>query len=200
MVSLIIGLGNIGEEYFHTRHNLGFDLLAILCEKWQIRPGLGSGDYFIAEKEIETGLIRLVWPTTFMNNSGLAVAQVMEKFELSPNDLLIIYDDFNIPLGRLRIRLGGSDGGHNGMASIISHLGTEDILRLRMGIGPVPEGIDPMTFVLSRFREEELEIRNKMLVKAGESVLYLLAHGTEKAMSIFNQNPAPDDPKKSGAV
>ncbi|MCX6830446.1 MAG: aminoacyl-tRNA hydrolase, partial [candidate division Zixibacteria bacterium] len=177
MVSLIIGLGNIGEEYFHTRHNLGFDLLAILCEKWQIRPGLGSGDYFIAEKEIETGLIRLVWPTTFMNNSGLAVAQVMEKFELSPNDLLIIYDDFNIPLGRLRIRLGGSDGGHNGMASIISHLGTEDILRLRMGIGPVPEGIDPMTLVLSRFREEELEIRNKMLVKAGESVLYLLAHG-----------------------
>jgi len=200
MVSLIIGLGNIGEEYSRTKHNLGFDLLALLCEKWQIRPQLGPGNYFITEKNMENGLIRLVWPTTFMNNSGLAVAQALEKFELSPNDLLIVYDDFNIPLGRLRIRLGGSDGGHNGMASIISHLGTEDILRLRMGIGPIPAGTDPMAFVLSRFREEELEIRNKMLVKAGESVLYLLAHGTEKAMSIFNQNPAPDDPKKSGAV
>jgi peptidyl-tRNA hydrolase, PTH1 family len=200
MVSLIIGLGNMGEKYSHTRHNLGFDLLAILCEKWQIRPQLGSGDYFFAEKNSEAGLIRLVWPTTFMNNSGLAVAQAMERFQLSPKDLLVIYDDFNIPLGRLRIRQGGSDGGHNGIASIISHLGTEDILRLRMGIGPVPAGTDPMTFVLSHFREDELEIRNKMLVKAGESVLYLLTHGTEKAMSIFNQNPAPDDPKKSGAV
>jgi PTH1 family peptidyl-tRNA hydrolase len=193
MLSTIIGLGNIGGKYKNTRHNLGFDLLNLLAEKWGVKPEPGSGNYYIAEKEFGGRLIRLVWPTTYMNNSGLAVMQVIEKYQLSSNDLLVIYDDFNLPLGRLRIRTGGSDGGHNGMASIIYQLGTEEILRLRMGIGAIPEGIDPIVYVLSDFAENELEIKKKMLVNGVEAVLYLLSNGAAKAMSIYNMNPAPEE-------
>ncbi len=190
-ISTIIGLGNIGKKYVGTRHNLGFELIDILAGKWGIKPSPGQGNYYWAEKEKETGLIRLIWPTTYMNNSGLAVAQVMEHFQLSTNELLVVFDDFNLPLGKVRIRVGGSDGGHNGMASIIENIGTDEIIRLRMGVGPLPIEGDPVVFVLTPFKESEMEIRNKMLGKAVEAVLYLLDNNAEKAMSIYN--PAPED-------
>lgn len=212
-VSLIIGLGNIGRKYENTRHNLGFELLNLLAKGCNAEPNPGKGDYYYAEKTIKERVIRLIWPTTYMNNSGLAATQILEHFasnNLSVNDLLILYDDFNLPLGKIRIRTGGTDGGHNGMSSIIYHLGRQDIMRLRMGIGPIPPETDPIAFVLGQFGHEELKIKNIMLEKAYDSVLYLLTNNAEKAMSLYNQsgddqtdenNPAPDETKnQSGAV
>lgn len=191
MPSIIIGLGNIGRKYRGTRHNLGFELLDAIAAQWNLKAVPGDGDYYIVEKELEGKLIRLVWPTTYMNNSGKAAEQVLQKFLLTPRDLLVVYDDLNLPLGRLRIRSEGSDGGHNGMADIIYHLGTEEIARLRLGIGPLPPGVDTVSFVLNPFADNELEIKKKMLEKAGEAVLYLLKFDIAKAMSIYN--PAPDE-------
>lgn len=191
MPSIIIGLGNIGRKYRGTRHNLGFELLDFIATQWNLRAVPGDGDYYIVEKELEGKLIRLIWPTTYMNNSGKAAEQVLQKFLLTPKDLLVVYDDLNLPLGRLRIRSEGSDGGHNGMADIIYHLGTEEIPRLRLGIGPLPPGVDAVPFVLNPFADNELEIKKKMLEKAGEAILYLIEFDIAKAMSIYN--PAPDE-------
>jgi len=193
MISLIIGLGNPGIKYAETRHNLGYDLLDMLSLKWKIRQKNAPGDYYFAEKEFDGRIVRLIWPATYMNNSGSAVIQALVRYDLTPSDILVVYDDFELPLGNLRIRTKGTHGGHNGMESVIGSLGTEEILRLRMGIGPLPPGIDPMQFVLGRFSDEEYEIRKKMLDKAGEAVLYLLKNRPEEAMSVYNNNPAPDD-------
>lgn len=193
MVSLIIGLGNAGIRYAETRHNLGFDLLDLLSRKWKIRPASGLGDYHFAEMEFDGRTVRLVWPTTYVNNSGMAAVQSMVRFDLTPADILVAYDDFALPLGKIRIRTKGSDGGHNGIESVIANLGTDEIVRLRMGIGPLPEGIDPTEFVLGRFTQEETEIKNKMLEKAAEIVLYLFKNRPEAAMSLYNQDPASDE-------
>ncbi len=193
MISLIVGLGNPGIRYAETRHNLGFDLLDKLSLKWKVRQKAGLGDYYMAENEFDNRIIRLIWPTSYMNSSGNAVVQAMVAFNLTPADILIVYDDFELPLGHIRIRMKGSPGSHNGMESVIGSLGTEDILRLRMGTGPLPENIDPIQFVLGRFSDDEVEIKNKMLDKAAEAVLYLLTNRPEEAMSIYNSNPAPED-------
>jgi len=193
MISLIVGLGNPGIKYAETRHNLGYDLLDKISLKWKARQKAGLGDYYQAEKEFEGRTVRLVWPTTYMNASGNAVIQAMVRYNLTPANILILYDDFELPLGNLRIRMQGSAGSHNGMESIIASLETEDILRLRMGSGPIPDDIDPIQFVLGRFSAEESEIKNKMLDKAMEAVLYLLTNRPEEAMNIYNSNPAPDN-------
>jgi PTH1 family peptidyl-tRNA hydrolase len=193
MISLIIGLGNPGIKYAETRHNLGYDLLDMLSLKWKIGQKNAPGDYYFGEKEFGGRTVRLIWPAIYMNNSGSAVIQAMVRYDLTPADILVVYDDFELPLGRLRIRTKGTHGGHNGMESVIGSLGTEEILRLRMGIGPLPSGIDPIQFVLGRFSDKEYEIRKKMLDKAGEAVLYLLKNRPEEAMSVYNNNPAPDD-------
>ncbi|MFH2035406.1 MAG: aminoacyl-tRNA hydrolase [Candidatus Zixiibacteriota bacterium] len=195
MISLIVGLGNAGIRYAETRHNLGYDLLDRISLKLKMRQRSGRGDYNYAEKEIDGRMVRLVWPTTFMNNSGLAVMQTMAAYNVPLEEILIIYDDYNIPLGSVRIRMNGSDGGHNGMESVITHMDSEEITRLRLGIGPVPDEIDPVQFVLGRFLPEEVEIKEKMLGKAGEAVLYLIKNRPEEAMSIYNHNPASDSEK-----
>ncbi len=191
MIKLIIGLGNPGEKYAETRHNLGFMLLDKLLSGMQLERKSGQGEYYVAQHISGDRKIRLIWPTTYMNRSGVAVTQAMENYEVGPENLLLIFDDFNIPLGTIRIRTKGSHGGHNGMESVIYHLETEDILRLRLGIGPIPDGIDSVNYLLDKFAENEAEKVNKMLEKGTEAVLYLLKHRPEEAMSLYN--PAPED-------
>lgn len=191
MPSIIIGLGNIGRKYRGTRHNLGFELLDLIAAQWNLKAKPGNGDFYLVEKECDGKIVRLIWPTTYMNNSGIAAEQVMQRYQLIPDDLLVVYDDLNLSLGRLRIRSEGSDGGHNGMADIIYHLGTEKIARLRLGIGPLPTGCDAVSFVLNPFADNELEMKKKTLDKAGEALLYLLEFDIAKAMSKYN--PAPDE-------
>lgn len=193
MISLVIGLGNIGVKYAGTRHNMGFEVLNIAAGKIGIAPSAGDGDYFVGEKEYGGRMVRFIWPTTFMNNSGAAVKQAVEKYDVPLDEILVVYDDCYLPLGTIRIRRQGSDGGHNGMESVIYHLESEEIIRLRVGIGPLPEEIDLIEFVLGRFSEKEAEIKEKVLGKSAEAVLYLLSHSPEEAMSQYNRNPAPEE-------
>jgi len=202
MVSMIIGLGNIGEKYAGSRHNLGFMVLDRIFEKWHPGDKKRAPDYEYAEKSIGGRVVRLFWPTTYMNNSGLAVSRALLDFGLELKDILVVVDDYNLPLGKIRVRIKGSDGGHNGLESIINHFETGDFMRLRLGIGPIPENNDTIKFVLGRFFDEELENRNKMLGKAVEAVLYSLNHRPEEVMTKYNSNPAPDEAinDETGAV
>ncbi|HDL04163.1 MAG: aminoacyl-tRNA hydrolase [Candidatus Zixiibacteriota bacterium] len=202
MISLVIGLGNIGEKYAGTRHNLGFEVLDLVFEKLGLEDRKSGPFYYRAEKKIDDRIVRFVWPTTYMNNCGIAVSHALAEFGVSPEDMLVVVDDYNLPLGKLRIRLKGSDGGHNGLESIINHLKSRDFPRLRLGIGPIPENIGSIDFVLGRFSCEEAGNKKKMLEKAGDVVLYSFNHRLEEAMTIYNSDPAPDEEndEQSGAV
>ena len=193
IISTVIGLGNIGHKYAGSRHNLGFEVINRIAAGWDMKPDPGDGEYYVVEKRSVHGPVRLIWPTTYMNNSGRAVARVMEKYAPDPSALLVVFDDLALPLGTLRLRLKGSDGGHNGMASVIYQLGTDEIPRLRLGIGPLPPEADQVSFVLGRFNEKEDEKAQKMLEKAAMAVLYSVEHRLEEAMNLYNYNPAPDD-------
>jgi len=193
MIQAIIGLGNIGQKYAGTRHNLGFELLNALSYEWNVKPSPGKGNYFYAQHYIAGRAVTLVWPTTYMNNSGIAVKQVAETPELKPEEILVVYDDLSLPLGKIRIRTVGSSGGHHGIGSVIEYFETEAVPRMRLGMGPLPEGADQVNFVLSNFSEEEKEIADKMIGQAANAVLYSIEHGIEEAMTKYNNNPAPEE-------
>ena len=191
---MIVGLGNVGSEYEATRHNVGFmvvDLLAANARK-TFKPG--KGEYYFAEMRHAGEDVVLIKPTTFMNNSVVAVKDASQRYGVGMADLLVVYDDFNIPLGKLRLRKGGSDGGHNGMYSIIYHLNDDSFPRLRCGIGtgevlPVQRIVpkrDMADFVLSEFEKEELPEVEKMTKNAADAVFVFIGSGIQTAMNRFN--------------
>jgi PTH1 family peptidyl-tRNA hydrolase len=179
------GLGNPGVRFTGTRHNIGKETVVGLAEQRGLRLKPARGRYHVA-RDPQRGL-RLVVPTTYMNDSGRSARQVLEELHAGPGDLLAVCDDFNLPLGTLRIRKRGSDGGHNGLASMIYQLETEDFPRLRIGVGPVPEGIDPADFVLAPFESEEREAAGRLSEIAGDAVLAIVAEGLDDAMNRFNR-------------
>ena len=150
-----------------------------------------EGGYHRCDTVIGSVKMVLLKPTTYMNRSGIAIRQIIEAEDLSPEEILIVADDFNLPLGKIRLRPSGSDGGHNGLASIIYHLGTEDFPRIRLGIGPVPEGVPAEEFVLERFEKREVLSAERMVERAAKAVSAWLEEGFEKSASKFN--PTPDD-------
>ncbi len=193
----IIGLGNPGAEYGETRHNVGFRVVDLLAERHGIRLrrrrplaaiALGGGRLRaqVGEGRMGDQPVLLVKPRTFMNNSGDAVVRVCDKFELAPPDLLIIYDDLDLELGTLRLRRGGSGGTHKGMQSVVERVGSEDIPRLRLGVGPLPAGADARRFVLSPFADAEMPTVDQMMGRGVEAIEYLLTEGIEAAMNKFN--------------
>jgi peptidyl-tRNA hydrolase, PTH1 family len=189
-ISLIVGLGNPGAKYAHTRHNIGFDLVDQLARRWQI--SLTEQRRFQGEVGEGTVLghrLRLLKPNTFMNLSGQSVRAVLDWYKLSPQQVLVLYDDMDLPVGRLRIRLNGSAGGHNGMRSLIAHLGTQDFPRLRIGISKAAElGVakDTISHVLGKFAPEEQRVLPDVLHMAADAVELALRQGTEKSMSLYN--------------
>jgi peptidyl-tRNA hydrolase, PTH1 family len=193
-LSLIVGLGNPGAKYDHTRHNIGFDLIERLAKRWQV--SLSEQKRF--HGELGEGLaggrrIRLLKPNTFMNKSGQSVRAVLDWYKLEPQQVLVLYDDMDLPVGKLRIRLSGSAGGHNGMKSLISHLGTQDFPRLRVGISKATEaGVakDTISHVLGKFAPDELRILPEVLDMAADAVEMALKQGTEKSMSLYNGRAA----------
>lgn len=195
MIHLIVGLGNIGPKYEGTRHNLGFEVVDLIAKQHGFTPmrerpfctGAVGGLDLEGEDIHELILIR---PSTFMNRSGLALRAILEEFDLTPEQMLVVVDDFNLPLGALRIRLGGSDGGHNGLASIIETLETDKFPRLRLGIGPVSDKEDVVDFVLSRFTEEERKQAEKMVAQAAKAAIFAVRHRLDEAMSQCNHSPA----------
>jgi peptidyl-tRNA hydrolase, PTH1 family len=182
---LIVGLGNPGVKFDRTRHNIGFDLLDLLAQRWQITlsdqkkfQGIAGEGWAGRQK------IRLLKPQTFMNLSGQSVRALLDWYKLEPAGVLVLYDDLDLPLGKMRIRLSGSAGGHNGMKSIISHLGTNEFPRLRMGIGKSND--ETISHVLGKFVPEEVPIVQDILSLAADAVELATRDGVEKAMNKYN--------------
>ena len=182
----IIGLGNPTGRYAETRHNVGFRVIDLLAARHRLPEPQIMLQAIVGRGRIAGHKVLVVKPQTFMNESGRAVARLCAYFGLAPADLLVIYDDISLPLGMPRLRPGGSAGGHKGMQSLIDHLGTEDIPRLRLGLGAPPEGVTARDFVLAPFAPEEEEFAERMLVQAAEAVECVLAEGLETAMNRFN--------------
>ena len=190
---LLVGLGNPGSEYAQTRHNIGFMVVDRFAQHW---PGQKwrakfSGDF--AEVVFEDRRLGLLKPTTYMNVSGLAVRQVMDFYKLDLESLLVVTDDMALAPGRLRLRRSGSPGGHNGLASISEHLGTEDFARMRIGIGRnnLPDSVD---YVLGRFSKEQWPPVNDAVDQAVQALGSWLRHGIELTMNKFNApRNAPED-------
>lgn len=189
---LVVGLGNPEPKYDQTRHNIGFTAVDALASSWQIP--LTENRKFQGEfgegRGAKTAKIRLLKPLTYMNRSGQAVRAVTDWYKLQPESVLIIYDDMDLPLGRIRLRLSGSAGGHNGMKSAIAHLGTQDFPRLRIGIGrpPTNSSDDPATIshVLGRFSSVESKFISDVLQLVVDAVELSLKQGVEKAMNRYN--------------
>ncbi len=193
MMSLVLGLGNIGQKYARTRHNVGFEVLGAVSRKLKLGPMTERPLCYCRPARVDDREITFAWPTTLMNRSGLAASNLLESLELDVSQMLVVVDDFNLPLGTLRLREKGSDGGHNGLFSISECLESSEFPRLRLGIGPLPEGADVVDFVLGEFEEEKLVQVQEMVAKAAEAVIFALTHRLQTAMTQFNSNPASPD-------
>lgn len=181
----VLGLGNPGDRYSNTRHNIGKNAVADLIETLGLRVEPGRGE-FVYARDADRDII-LALNTTYINLSGISAVDVGNQFGVEPGGLLVVCDDFYLPFGTLRIRRSGGDGGHNGLNSIIAALGTEEFPRLRIGIGPVPPGVDAADFVLSEFGGEESARLRQVREAAGEALLTMFRHGVERAMNVYNK-------------
>lgn len=188
-VKIIVGLGNPGSRYHLTRHNVGFWLTDQLSKKWTIpvekhkfQAKIGEG-HFCGEKII------LVKPQTFMNRSGETVRPLVEYFQCALDDLLVVHDEMALEPGVLRLRGKGSAGGHNGLKSVISHLGTEEFPRLRIGVGPSPPGFDAADYVLQVLGRDDEAVLQEAVVRAADAVRTWVEDGIDKSMSTFNRKP-----------
>jgi len=188
LLNVVFGLGNPGKKYQGTRHNIGFLFLDYYADRFGIPFVPGKGDYFFTKINISGKDLYLVKPRTYMNLSGLAVREVVDTLALTPEDILVVYDDFHLPFGTLRFRKKGSAGGHNGIKSIVGQLGTENFPRLRLGIGPPPEASSVIDFVLAPFAEKESAALDAVMEAAWEGVQTWHEKGIEFAMNNFNKN------------
>jgi len=182
----VVGLGNPGTEYERTRHNLGFQVVHTLAAKWRVRFRAGPGSFWWTAATFRRNTV-LVKPTTYMNRSGEAVLTIMERSKTPLENLLVVCDDLQLPLGKIRLRRRGGDGGHKGLESIIYHLGSEDFARLRIGIGGGGDPEEWVEQVLSPFTQaQETEVA-RMMETASQAVLCWIQDGIETAMNRFNQ-------------
>jgi len=184
----IVGLGNPGADYRHTRHNVGFDVLDELARRWGVRFKSWKALADIAVVKTQDAL--LAKPQTYMNASGEAVQRIAAFHKLDPAELLIVVDEVQLPLGRLRLRQSGSDGGHNGLKSVIQHVGRE-FPRLRVGVGRGDPGWDLADHVLSRFEAAEREVVGRSVARAADAVEVFLQHGLIEAMNRYNAAEKP---------
>ncbi|SMP10892.1 peptidyl-tRNA hydrolase, PTH1 family [Desulfurobacterium pacificum] len=190
MVKLIVGLGNPGKEYENTRHNVGWMIIDRVCEKLSCSDFREKFKGLIAEWRNEEGeKVFFLKPLTYMNRSGESVKEVANFFKINPAEILVIYDDLDLPLGKLRIRLKGSSGGHRGVKSVEEHLKTNEFPRLRIGIGRPATKEEVVNYVLSPFRKEELSTVEKVIERASDCVLKVLESGniTNKILTECNK-------------
>ena len=186
---LIVGLGNPGAKYDGTRHNIGFVVLDELARSWQI--SLSDTKKFqglFGEGTIGGKKVRLLKPLTFMNNSGQSIRSVLDWYKIAPESVMVVYDDMDLPVGRLRLRTMGSAGGQNGMKSTIAHLGTQKFPRLRVGIGS--KDSDAITHVLGSFSPTEKKLIHEVNQFAVSALEVSVRDGVEKAMNLFNNRVA----------
>ena len=185
---IIVGLGNPGKEYAHTRHNVGFDTLDVLADKWNIDISVRKHKALIGQGMIEGQKVILAKPQTYMNLSGESVRELLDFYKVDEtSELIIIYDDISLAPGQLRIRMKGSAGGHNGIKSIISHLGGQEFLRIKVGVGEKPKGYDLADYVLGHFTKEEKDSMEQAKKRAAEAAAMLVSGDIETAMNEFNR-------------
>ena len=189
-MKLVVGLGNPGRKYENTRHNVGFEVMRYLASRHAAEGSKKKFEGELQECIIGGERVLLLMPHTFMNLSGRSVRQALDFYKISPDDLLVVCDDFHLPLGQLRLRALGSDGGQNGLADIIRQLGTNKFARLRFGIGPVPENWEKADFVLAKFAKDQQKLLESELIRACDAVDKWAEQGITEAMNDFNSIPS----------
>jgi PTH1 family peptidyl-tRNA hydrolase len=185
-MKLIVGLGNPGKKYEGTRHNVGFRVLDRLAAKFGEGATRNKFEGLVMEAAIAGERALLLWPQTFMNVSGESVGPALEFYKIELANLLVVCDDFNLPLGKLRFRREGSAGGQNGLADVICRLGTDEFPRLRLGIGPVPERWNPADFVLSKFEAGQQDAVDEIVARGAEAAECWVAEGIQVSMNRYN--------------
>ena len=185
-MKLVVGLGNPGKKYQSTRHNVGFDVLAAVAKQHSGGPVRGKFQGDVVDIHCAGGRAVLLGPTTYMNRSGQSVRAAFDFYKLELTDLLVVCDDFNLDLGRLRFRMKGSAGGQKGLADIIQKLGSDQFSRLRVGIGSPPQGWEVADYVLSRFQGEDREIMDVAIQRAAQGVTDWIAKDIQHCMNQYN--------------
>lgn len=185
-MKLIVGLGNPTAKYDKTRHNVGFEVIDQLSKEYNISVDTAKHKGLYGKGKIEGQTVILLKPMTYMNLSGESVAAVASYFKIAPEDVIVIYDDINLDVGRLRIREKGSAGGHNGIKNIIAHLSTDVFPRIRVGVGMKPPKMDLADYVLSRFSKEEQELMEDGYQKACKALELMVVDDIAKAMNEYN--------------
>jgi PTH1 family peptidyl-tRNA hydrolase len=186
-VKVVVGLGNPGSRYHQTRHNVGYAVIDLLAESPRASRFQGRFQAQVAELLEEPHKVLLVKPETFMNLSGRCVRAVLDFYQVEPADLLVVCDDVNLPLGKLRVRARGTHGGHNGLRDIQNHLGTTEYPRLRIGVGaPKDDKDDMVDYVLGRFRPAEKPIIEEAVQIAAQAVAHWIHQGVEACMNRYN--------------
>jgi PTH1 family peptidyl-tRNA hydrolase len=185
-LKLVVGLGNPGSKYENTRHNIGFDCLQKLHASMGSVTVQSKFESQIAKGSLGSHDVVLAWPMTYMNCSGRAVAQIARFYKIPTDFILVVCDDLSLPLGKLRLRKGGSSGGQKGLDDVLKALGTQDVPRLRIGIDATPENRQTVDYVLSKFSKKEREVVEESLVLALDAVQCWNNDGIEKAMNRFN--------------
>lgn len=186
-MKLVVGLGNPGEKYRRTRHNLGFLVIDQLARQKNISIDRNLCNTLIAEADNNGEKLILAKPQTFMNRSGIAVHALLNEFSGSAEDLTVVYDDLDLPFGRIRIRPKGSAGGHRGIVSITESLAGTAFSRVRVGIGRPPQGMDAVDYVLEPFSAAEVSELPELITKVAAAIEAVLKDGIERAMEIFNR-------------
>jgi len=184
---LVVGLGNPGKQYVNTRHNVGFDAIDLISERTGIKVTKVKCKALIGQGIIEGKRVILAKPQTFMNLSGESVRDLVEWYKIDIKNIMVIYDDIDLPLGRLRVRPKGSAGTHNGMRSVIYQLQSDEFPRIRIGIGKPPEGWELADFVLGRFGTEDRKLVEQCISKAADAAVDIIKSDVEYAMNIYNR-------------
>lgn len=184
---IIVGLGNPGLEYRNTRHNAGFCVVELMADKYSIATDYVKHKAMCGKGIVEGNKVILAMPQTFMNLSGESVRQITDYYKIDiKSELIVIYDDIYLEPGQLRIRKSGSAGGHNGMKNIITHLGTDEFMRVRVGVGEKPKGADLANHVLGHFTKEDAKTMEEAYQRAMESVVTIMNDGIDAAMNNYN--------------
>lgn len=184
-MKLIVGLGNPGDKYSYTKHNIGFLIISKLAERYKIKSSYKFdglvGDFFLTGNKV-----LLFEPMKYMNKSGEPIYKIMDYYDIEADELLVVHDDLDLDFGQLRFKRNGSSGGHNGIKSIINSLGTKDFKRLKVGIGRPPEYLSVPDYVLTKFTAEEKELLEKILTDGVSAIEIMLKEGMQKAMNKYN--------------
>lgn len=196
-MKLVVGLGNPGARYDNTRHNIGFQVIDELARRWQVSQWRNEQQALVAKVRLDDDAVLIAKPVTFMNLSGDAVGGLLRFYKLTVPDVLVVLDEVALPLGRLRAGKGGSAGGHNGLKSVIAHLGTPEVPRLRIGVGRGDGRRELADHVLGTFAEAERDTVEAAVLRAADAAVMFVTEGIERVMNGFN---AANDKQDPGAV